>query len=172
MSKIVKLFVFSFSLLISIGFLLSSCGAATNSIVTTTASTAPTATPGQAKLTTIPATIINNAGQVITMSVEVARTNQEQETGLMNRDSVPDNTGMLFVFPQPGNISFWMKGTKIPLSIAFIASNRKILDIQDMQAESEDLHNPNQNYQYALEVGLGWFSKVGVKPGDIIKFQL
>lgn len=172
MSKILKnkiRFTWGVLAIFLISVLLSSCGSDTP---TTNSNTATTPTPGQVKLTTVPATITTNAGQNIQMVVEIARTAQEQETGLMNRASVPDGTGMLFVFSQPGNVNFWMKDTKIPLSIAFIDSNGKILDVQDMQAESEELHSPGQNYQYALEVGLGWFGKVKVKAGDIIKFQL
>lgn len=139
---------------------------------TLTPTTAVTPTPGQSKLTTILATITTANNQAVNLTLELARTDKEQETGLMGRDSVPDGTGMLFVFKAPGSISFWMKDTKLPLSIAFIDSSGKILDIQDMQAYSEALHSPGQPYQYALEVGQGWFGRVEVKAGDKLNFKL
>ncbi len=105
------------------------------------------------------------------MTVELARTAQEQETGLMGRQSVPDETGMLFVFPQSGRIAFWMKDTPLALSIAFITQDGKIIDIQDMESFSLDTHSPNQDYLYALEVAKGYFARKGIKPGDTFTFQ-
>jgi uncharacterized membrane protein (UPF0127 family) len=105
------------------------------------------------------------------MTVELARTTQEQETGLMGRLSVPDETGMLFIFPNSGRIGFWMKDTPLALSIAFITQDGKIVDIQDMAPYSLDIHQPNQDYLYALEVAQGYYAKRGVKPGDTFTFQ-
>lgn len=104
------------------------------------------------------------------MTVELARTAQEQGTGLMGRTSLPDNTGMLFVFEQVGRVGFWMKDTPLALSIAFIDASGKIVDIQDMESFSETTHIPNTDYLYALEVSKGYFARVGVRPGDLFKF--
>ena len=131
-----------------------------------------TPTPGQTALTSVPATITNAAGQSVPMTIELARTSKEQEVGLMNRTNVPDGIGMLFVFQQVGIVGFWMKDTRLALSIAFIDGSGKILDIQDMQAMSEETHAPSQPYLYALEVGQGWFTRQGIKPGDGISFKL
>ena len=129
------------------------------------------ATPGQSALATAPATITKSSGEKINMPIELARTEQEQETGLMGRLSVPDETGMLFIFKQPGRVAFWMKDTPLALSIAFIAQDGKIVDIQDMESFSLVTHSPNQDYLYALEVAKGYFARKGVKPGDTFTFK-
>lgn len=137
---------------------------------TTTAAPAQ-ATPGQSKLATATAVITKANGERLNMSVELARTGQEQETGLMGRLSVPDETGMLFVFGSSGRVAFWMKDTPLALSIAFITQAGRIIDIQDMESYSLDTHAPGQDYMYALEVAKGYFAKRGVKPGDTFTFQ-
>src|SRR5690242_395058 len=103
------------------------------------------------------------------MKLELAKTEQEQETGLMGRTSLPEDGGMLFIFPQKSRTSFWMKDTLIPLSIAWIDENGKILEIQDMEAQSEALHTPAQPYLWALEVPKGYFAKKGIQPGSTVK---
>ena len=155
--------------LITITTSITACGEQT-----TTGSTVSTVTttPGQLKLYTTTAILTTASGRNFQLDLEIAQTEQEQETGLMGRTNVPAGKGMLFVFKTAGNVNFWMKDTIIPLSIAFIDTNGKILDIQDMQAMSEDLHTAKQPYQYALEVGEGWFGQNGVKPGDSLKFEL
>ncbi len=100
------------------------------------------------------------------MTVELARTEKEQEIGLMGRNSVPDGQGMLFIFREAGRIGFWMKDTPLALSIAFIDPKGKIVDIQDMQPFSLDTHAPGKDYISALEVSQGYFARVGVRPGD------
>lgn len=137
----------------------------------TTSAASVQATPGQTTLETVPATIAKANGEIINMTIELARTGQEQETGLMGRLSVPDETGMLFIFPQTGRVGFWMKDTPLALSIAFITQDGKIIDIQDMESYSLDIHSPNQDYIYALEVAKGYFAKRGVKPGDTFTFK-
>ncbi len=79
---------------------------------------------------------------------------------------------MLFLFPSDGQAPFWMKNTLIPLSIAFISQDGRILEVQDMAPQTEDLHQPKQPYRYALEVNQGFFRKNGVSAGDKIEFQL
>jgi uncharacterized membrane protein (UPF0127 family) len=148
----------------------------TQSTGTTTTPVSPTAapgtpTPGQASLPTAAATITKSDGEKLLMTIELARTPQEQETGLMGRQNVPDETGMLFIFKQPGQVGFWMKDTPLALSIAFIDQNGKILDIQDMESFSLEVHSPGRNYLYALEVAKGYFARKGVKPGDSFSFK-
>ena len=115
------------------------------------------------------------------IDLELARTSQEHERGLMFRDSMPPDSGMLFVYTSEANDSYWMFNTLIPLSIAFIARDGTIVDIKDMPR----LNNPDDvqeagrtvfpsaaPYWYALEVNQGWFVEHGVGPGQQITFCL
>jgi len=126
-------------------------------------------TPGQSGLSSVPAEVTTASGQVIKMRVELARSEQEQETGLMGRTSLPDDSGMLFIFPGKVRTGFWMKDTLLPLSIAWIDEKGNIWEIHDMEAKSEEVHTPAQAYIWALEVPKGYFSKKGVKAGSTLK---
>lgn len=101
--------------------------------------------------------------------VEVARTKSARAKGLMYREYLARDSGMIFVFEKPQILRFWMKNTKIPLSIAFISANGKILDIQKMEPESIDEHISPEPAKYALEMNQGWFERNNIKVGDIIK---
>lgn len=72
---------------------------------------------------------------------------------------------MLFVFERRGLWGMWMKNTYIPLSVAFIDDDGRIVNIEDMQPHTEDAHNAAAPVRYALEVNLGWFAKRGIKAG-------
>jgi len=100
-----------------------------------------------------------------TLQVEVASTPQQREIGLMGRTRLENDTGMLFVFEQKATHCFWMKNTLIPLSIAFLADDGTIVDIQDMQPQSLDFHCPRGPVRYALEVAQGGFRSKGIQPG-------
>lgn len=128
----------------------------------------PTPTPGQSGLKTVPAIVKTATGQTVNMKLELACTSQQQETGLMNRTSLPEETGMLFVFEQKVRIGFWMRNTLIPLSIAWIDDKGVILEIQDMEANSDDTHTPQKEYIWALEVPKGYYAKKNIKAGDTI----
>jgi len=103
---------------------------------------------------------------------QIATRSQEQERGLMFLDSLDDNHGMLFEYPQIGELSFWMKNTYIPLSIAFIEyphSRRGIIiDIQDMEPHSLESHRSRQPVRAALEVNQGWFDQHSIDVGDSV----
>jgi uncharacterized membrane protein (UPF0127 family) len=103
------------------------------------------------------------------LTVELARSTAEHSRGLMFRESLPEDAGMLFVFPQDITGGFWMKDTSIPLSIAFIAGDGAILDIQEMEPLSTEVHQPPGRYRYALEVNQGWFQRHGFTPGDRVE---
>ncbi len=118
------------------------------------------------------ARIVTAAGRQLYVKLEVADTPQARATGLSNRPSLPGDAGMLFVFPADQQAAFWMKDTLIPLSIAFISSEGRIVEIQDMERLSEDLHRPALPYRYALEVNQGFFKKNEVSPGDRVEFHL
>ncbi len=100
--------------------------------------------------------------------VEVARTEEEQAKGLMFREKLGKNEGMLFVYEREEILAFWMKNTRIPLSIAFIAKDGKIVDIQDMEPFDLRSHVSARPAQYALEVNQGWFEKNGIGVGDFV----
>ena len=96
---------------------------------------------------------------------EVADTPETQEMGLMYRQSLSLNAGMLFVFRQARAHCFWMKNTPLPLSIAFIADDGSIVNIADMEPLDETSHCAERPVRYALEMDQGWFSAKGLKAG-------
>ncbi len=102
-------------------------------------------------------------------TAEVARTPEERSKGLMHRKSMPEDSGMLFIYPENRIPAFWMKNTLIPLSIAFIDPGGMIIDIQDMEPETEDHHSPPSRIGYALEMNKGWFEHNGIKVGDSVR---
>ncbi|PKV47942.1 hypothetical protein CLU92_5417 [Janthinobacterium sp. 61] len=98
---------------------------------------------------------------------EVAATEEQREQGLMYREKLPANAGMLFVFGNPSTQCMWMKNTPLPLSVAFIDAGGKIVNIEDMQAYTLDSHCSTRTVpvRYALEMHLGWFKQKNIKPG-------
>lgn len=106
----------------------------------------------------------------IPVTVEVADESSERERGLMGRDSLPDDHGMLFVYGQEATRSFWMRNTRIPLSIAFLDRRGHVVDIQQMDPESDSLYTSRQPAMYALEMDRGWFREHGVAVGDRVEF--
>jgi uncharacterized membrane protein (UPF0127 family) len=102
------------------------------------------------------------------INAEVAATDASRSYGLMNRDSLPPNHGMLFVFEHEDIHCFWMKNTPLPLSIAFINAKGQIVNIADMQPRSEAAHCPTGAVLYALEMERGWFAQNSIKAGEII----
>jgi len=97
---------------------------------------------------------------------EIADTPQAREHGLMQRDHLCANCGMLFVFPVAQRQGFWMKDTPLPLSIAFIARDGRIINVAEMQPDTLDVHYAEGDALYALEMNRGWFAAHGIKPGD------
>ena len=100
------------------------------------------------------------------LSVEVARTEGQRALGLMYRDALPDNHGMLFIFDEIAPRSFWMKDTRIPLSIAYMASDGTVLEIHHMEPFSLEPVRSRAAVPLALEVNQGWFERNGVRIGD------
>ena len=117
------------------------------------------------------ATIVltDDGGSRQELTVELARTPAERSRGLMSREELAEDGGMLFIFSGDTKAGFWMKDTLIPLSIAFIAEDGAILDVQDMEALSEERHRPPVPYRYALEVNQGWFEEQGFGTGDRVE---
>ena len=111
----------------------------------------------------------------LTIKVEVADTPEARRRGLMYRKSLPENQGMLFVFPSARPLSFWMKNTWIPLSIGFFNSKRELLNVHEMEPESVVVKTPKSYSsispaQYALEMNKGWFKKHNIKAGTKFKW--
>lgn len=98
--------------------------------------------------------------------VEIADTPETRAKGLMHRESLPADEGMLFIYDRPQVLSFWMKNTSIPLSIAFVDSRMKIIRIADMAPFEERSHDSVAPALYALEMNQGWFRRNGVRVGD------
>lgn len=112
----------------------------------------------------LPAVVLR-AGSV-TVVAELARSQEEQATGLMFRKSLADGKGMLFVYEDDRRLGFWMKNTLIPLSIAYLAADGTIREIYDMEPQSLKAVNSTRSVRYALEVPRGWFGRVGLAIGD------
>jgi uncharacterized membrane protein (UPF0127 family) len=100
---------------------------------------------------------------------EVAATEATRTTGLMNRFSLQPDHGMLFVFKEPGPQAFWMKNTYVPLSIAFIGGDGRIINIEDMAPQTENTHPSRGPALYALEMKKGWFADRNIAPGAQIE---
>jgi len=124
---------------------------------------AAASTPAQQKFQAIPLT----AGMHV-IQAEVAATDAERQQGLMYREKMGPNEGMVFLFEAPAGVCMWMKNTLIPLSVAFIAEDGKIVNIEDMQPQTMDSHCAKKPVRYALEMNKGWFKQKNIKPGSVI----
>lgn len=100
-----------------------------------------------------------------TVVAEVARTPAERQQGLMDRDEVPEGTGMLFVFDNEGIRSFWMRDTQVPLDIAYINADLRIVNIFQMEPLVTSTYDSTAPAMFALEVRQGWFAEQGIEPG-------
>jgi uncharacterized protein len=109
-------------------------------------------------------TLTLNAG-IHLIRAEVASTFESRMTGLMRREKLDANGGMLFVFREIAPHCMWMKNTYIPLSVAFIDEGGVIVSIADMQPQTEDSHCAARPARYALEMNQGWFAAKGITPG-------
>jgi uncharacterized membrane protein (UPF0127 family) len=112
----------------------------------------------------LPTTELTINGHAVT--AEVATTVATRAVGLMRRFSLRPDYGMLFVFDAPQPLMFWMKDTYIPLSIAFIDADGRILNIEDMAPQTESLHNSRGPAMFALEMKKGWFAQLAIAAGD------
>ena len=103
------------------------------------------------------------------LDVQVAQTPEQRAIGLMNRQSMPEHEGMLFVFERSDTQCFWMKNTLLPLSAAFIDNTGNIVNIEDMKPQSLDAHCSARPVKFVLEMQQGWFKKRGLKGGSHLK---
>lgn len=105
------------------------------------------------------------------LDVEIADNDTLRALGLMCRGSLPENAGMVFIFDDERPLSFWMKDTKIPLSIGYFDKNKSLIDIHDMEPLNENKVYPSKKpSQYALETNQGWYKKNNVQPGCKFEF--
>jgi uncharacterized membrane protein (UPF0127 family) len=102
------------------------------------------------------------------IQAEVAATEPQRQQGLMFREKLGANSGMVFLFGQPAQVCMWMKNTLVPLSVAFIDESGKILNIEEMQAQTLNSHCASGQATYALEMNKGWFAQKNIKPGTTI----
>lgn len=127
----------------------------------------PTATPpaaAQGQAQPVLAMVTLQAG-IHLVKAEVADDERKRAIGLMFRESLAPNHGMLFVFREKAGHCFWMRNTLIPLSIAFLDDDGTIVNIEDMAPRSEDSHCPKRPVRFALEMEQGWFAKRGLAAG-------
>ena len=106
----------------------------------------------------------------IEIQVEIADDADERQRGLMYRESLGENEGMLFVYPEQRTLGFWMQNTLIPLDIAYIDREGRIVDIQQMEPQTTETHDSAAPAMYALEMNQGWFEANGIRIGDRIEF--
>jgi uncharacterized membrane protein (UPF0127 family) len=118
----------------------------------------------QAQAPRLPAMQLTAGIHLIT--AEVAATDASRTRGLMFRQSLPPNHGMLFIFDRKSLHCMWMRNTLIPLSVAFVEDDGTIVNIENMQPHDESSHCAKQPVRYALEMAQGWFAQKGVGPGS------
>ena len=125
----------------------------------------------QKKLPVIDITITCADGSTEIVKAEVAQKEEDRNHGFMERKKIPDGTGMLFIFEKDQILSFWMKNTPHPLSIAYIDSRGKIRNIYDMTPFSLTPIKSTSSVRYALEVPQGWFEKNNISVGDMVSWE-
>jgi uncharacterized membrane protein (UPF0127 family) len=100
------------------------------------------------------------------LDIQVAVTPEQHQIGLMYRNEMPQNEGMLFVFQTPSKQCFWMKNTILPLTAAFVADDGSIVNLEDMKPQTTDSHCSLKPVRFVLEMNQGWFAKKGLKAGS------
>ena len=123
------------------------------------------------KLPVIDITITRANGTTAIVKSEVAEKEEDRNHGFMERKNIPDGTGMLFIFDRDQILSFWMKNTPHPLSIAYIDSRGQIRNIYDMTPFSLTPIKSTSSVRYALEVPQGWFTANNINIGDIVSWD-
>lgn len=134
-------------------------------------STTPAETTATSTLPTTTVTLVPSDGaEPVEVEAEIADDKAERQRGLMERTALAEEAGMLFVFGREQPLSFWMRNTLIPLSIAYIAADGRIVDIEDMEPLDDETKHPSaQPAQYALEVNQGFFEERGIEVGDTVE---
>ena len=107
-----------------------------------------------------------------TVDAEVADTPEARQQGLMGRQSLASGDGLLFVFEEELPPAFYMRNTLLALDIAWLDRSQVIVEIQQMEPETEDLHRPAQAALFALEVPQGWYASTGIQVGHVAQIVL
>jgi len=102
------------------------------------------------------------------IQAELVANDRDRQQGLMFREKMGSNEGMVFVFDAPATVCMWMKNTPLPLSVAFIDESGKIVNIEDMKPQTTESHCAKKPIRYALEMNQGWFKQKNIKPGSAI----
>jgi uncharacterized membrane protein (UPF0127 family) len=102
-------------------------------------------------------------------SVEIADTSAEREAGLMFREEMADDHGMLFVFEEPRDVSFWMRNTPMPLDLIFVGQDGKIRAIKQGEPQSEAMISPGVPVRFVLELKAGTAARSGIEDGDLLR---
>ncbi len=119
----------------------------------------------------LPAATISINGY--TLSVELATIPSARHCGLSNRKELPKNHGMLFIYPTARPLTFWMKDTHIPLSLAFLDESGKIINMHNMiPNQTDEYYTSSRPAKYALEANQGWFQAHGIEIGDTVEMKL
>ncbi|HAV64875.1 MAG TPA: hypothetical protein DCY13_21210, partial [Verrucomicrobiales bacterium] len=106
------------------------------------------------------------------LQTELALNELQIRTGMMFRTNIAENEAMLFVFPVPHQVGFWMKNVDVPLSCAYIDPEGVILETHDMTPHEEmPIQSASTRVQYVLETRQGWFERHGIKPGVLIRTE-
>ena len=109
-----------------------------------------------------------NAG-IHLIHAELADSDSARMRGLMYRDTLAPNHGMLFIFDETATHCMWMRNTLLPLSVAFIDNDGSIVNIEEMKARTDDTHCARRAVHYALEMSAGWYKARGLGPGSVIR---
>ena len=126
-----------------------------------------TTTGSKESAQSLPTITLKVGGQ--TIRAEVAATDETRQKGLMFRETMAKNAGMLFIFPDVAYHAMWMRNTPLPLAVAYVDASGKIVSIHEMQPLTETSHQASGPARYALEMNSGWFARHQVKAGDTIK---
>ena len=129
----------------------------------------PASADGQAMMLPVdptPLVVMTGSGKH-SFSIEIADTSEEREAGLMFREDMADDHGMLFVFEESGGVNFWMKNTPMPLDLVFVGQDGKIKAIK--RGEPEAIISPGQPVSFVLELKAGTAAKDGLKDGDLLR---
>lgn len=113
-------------------------------------------------------TIVTAGGESVDLQAEIAETREQRTQGLMGRRELAPDGGMLFLIEPPGR-GFWMRGTMLSLTVAFISACGELVDFADLEPLSEEIKNTDRPYAFALEMQRGWFADHGIAPGDVIQ---
>ncbi len=117
---------------------------------------------------------VETASGVVALAVEVAESAEDRRRGLMGRESLPENEGMLFLYAAEHRGGLWMKNTLIPLSAAFLDRDGRVLRVVDMEpcrADPCPVYDPGVSYRAALEVNRGALGRLGIAVGDVARLE-